>query len=86
MKKKEISVRQYAFETKNLYDASEEFLEETTPLIGYIVHSFNTLEQLLNPAICQLINEHADAPGLLVIYKMNYAAKVDLFKRFLVEQ
>ena len=86
MKKKEIPVGQYAFETKNLDGASEEFLEKTAPLIGYIVHSFNTLEELLNSAICQLINERADAPGLLVIYKMSYTAKVDLFKRFLVEQ
>jgi hypothetical protein len=86
MKKKEMPVGQYAFETKNLDGASEEFLEKTAPLIGYIVHSFNTLEELLNSAICQLINERSDAPGLLVIYKMNYAAKVGLFKRFLVEE
>lgn len=86
MKKKEIPVGQYAFETKNLDGASEEFLEKTAPLIGYIVHSFNTLEELLNEAICQLINDRSDTFGLLVIYKMNYSAKVVLFKRFLIEQ
>ena len=86
MKKKEIPVGQYAFETKNIEGASEDFLEKTAPLIGYIVHSFNTLEELLNSAICELINNRADTIGLLVICRMNYAAKVDLFRRFLVEQ
>lgn len=86
MKKEEILVGQYAFEIKNLDGASEEFLEKTAPLIGYIVHSFNTLEELLNEAICQLISDRTDMFGLLVIYKMNYAAKVGLFKRFLIQQ
>jgi len=86
MKKKDILVGQFAFETKNLDGANEDFLEKTAPLIGYIVHSFNTLEELLNSAICQLFHDDADSTGLLVIYKMNYAAKVDLFKRILVTQ
>jgi hypothetical protein len=45
MKKKIIPINQYAFETKNLEGASDESLEETAPLIGYIVHSFNTYLQ-----------------------------------------
>lgn len=85
MKKKEISIQQYAFQTTNLSGASEDFLEETAPLIGYIVHSFNTLENLLNESLCNLINERSDAQGLLVIYNMNYSSKVDMFKRFLLE-
>ena len=85
MKKRKIVVGQYAFETKNLEGASEEFLKKTAPLIGHIVHSFNTLEDFLNSAICQLISNRSDGPGLLVIHKMNYSAKVELFKRFLVD-
>ncbi len=81
MKKKYIPVGQYAFEGKNLDGPSDEFLEKTAPLIGYIVHRFNTLEDLLNAAICEWINEHSDSLGLIVIHKMNYAGKVDLLKR-----
>jgi len=83
MKKKEILIEQYAFSTKNLEGATETFLEETAPLIGYIVHSFNSLEELLNSAICELFCDDDDSLGLLIIYRMNYAAKVDLFRRIL---
>ena len=86
MKKKIIPINQYAFETKNLEGASEEFLEETAPLIGYIVHSFNTLEELLNSAICELFFDDYDGYGLQIIYRRTYADKVDLFKRVLLEQ
>lgn len=83
MKKKEIPIQQYSLEGKNLDGASEDFLNKTAPLIGYIVHSFNSLEELLNESICNLINERTHSPGLIVIHKLNYSAKVDLFKRFL---
>jgi len=86
MKRKDIPINQYAFETKNLEGANEEFLEKTAPIIGYIVYSFNTLEELLNSSICELLFDRADTIGLQVIYKRSYAEKVDLFKRFLIEQ
>jgi len=82
MKKKDVPVEQYASMTDNLEGASEAFLDESAPLIGYIVHSFNDLEELLNSAVCQIINERTDVPGLVVIQKLSYSAKVDLFKRF----
>ena len=85
MKKKEIPVGQYSFETKNLDGASEDFLEKTAPLIGYIVHRFNTLEETLNDAICDLFHDDCHTTGLLVICNMNYSQKVDLFKRILTE-
>ncbi len=86
MKNKDVPVGQYAFETKNLDGPSETFLEETAPLIGYIVHRFNTLEELLNSAICEPFFDDCDRLGLLVIYKMNYGAKVDLFERLLSDE
>lgn len=86
MERKYIPINQFAFETKNLDGPSQEFLEKTAPLIGYIVHSFNTLEELLNAAICELFIDDMDWIGLHVIYKRNYADKVDLFKRLLLEQ
>ena len=85
MKKRIIAVNQYAHETKNFEGASDEFLEETAPLIGYIVHSFNTLEELLNSAICELFFDDYDGYGLQIIYKRTYADKVDLFKRVLLD-
>jgi len=85
MKKKDVAINQNAFETKNLDGPNEEFLEKTAPFIGYIVHSFNTLEELLNRSICELFADDYDGIGLQVIYKRNYADKVDLFKRFLAE-
>lgn len=84
MKTKKVILKQYIYETKNLDGPTQEFLDETAPLIGYLVHSFNTLEEELNSKICSLINERADEPGLLVIYKMNYSAKVDLLDRYLI--
>jgi hypothetical protein len=86
MKNRDVPVGQYSFETKNLEGPSEAFLDETAPLIGYIVHAFNSLEELLNSAICELFFDDCDRLGLLVIYKMNYAAKVDLFERLLSDQ
>ena len=82
MKKKDIPVEQYASMTDNIEGASEEFLDESAPLIGYIVHSFNDLEESLNSVLCQIINDRTDVPGLVVIQKLSYSAKVDLFKRF----
>ncbi len=84
MKKKKIQFQQYIFEGTNTEGANEEFLDKTAPLIGYIVHSFNTLEQLLNNALCDLFHDDMHDLGLIVICKMNYSAKVDLFKRFLI--
>lgn len=86
MNKKTLPINQYAFETKNLEGPTEDFLDKTAPLIGYIVHSFNTLEEMLNSSICGLLFDDYDGYGLQVIYKRSYADKVDLFKRMLLEQ
>jgi hypothetical protein len=85
MKRKIVPINQYAFETKNLEGPADEFLERTAPLIGHIVYSFNTLEEMLNSSICELLFDDYDGFGLQVIYKRSYADKVDLFKRILLE-
>ena len=61
---------------------SEAYLDATLPLIGLIVMSFNGLESSLDSALCEIFTERTDSIGLIVLHKMNYAAKVDLFKRF----
>ena len=43
---------------------------------------FNSLEKSLDSFICEIVSDRSDAPGLIVIQKLMYAAKVDLFKRF----
>lgn len=63
-------------------DRAEEYLDESLPLIGLVVMYFNSLEKSLDSLICEIISDRTDAPGLIVIQKLMYAAKVDLFKRF----
>lgn len=61
---------------------AEEYLDESLPLIGLVVMYFNSLEKSLDSFICEIVSDRTDAPGLIVIQKLMYAAKVDLFKRF----
>lgn len=83
MKTKKLKTKQFIFDTQDSDGATDHFLEATAPLIGYIVHGFNSLEQLLNSTICNLIHEGADTPGLIVLEKLNYSMKVDLFERYI---
>jgi len=63
-------------------DKAEEYLDESLPLVGLVVMYFNSLEKSLDSFICEIISDRSDVPGLIVIQKLMYAAKVDLFKRF----
>ncbi|HEX9600469.1 MAG TPA: hypothetical protein VF985_03170, partial [Mariniflexile sp.] len=60
----------------------EKYLDEIFPLIGLLVMYFNGLEQWLNKYICEIFTDRSDSTGLLVLHKMSYSTKVDLFKRF----
>lgn len=63
-------------------EKAEEYLDDSLLLIGLVVMYFNSLEKSLDSFICEIISDRSDAPGLIVIQKLMYAAKVDLFKRF----
>lgn len=63
-------------------DRAEAYLDESLPLIGLVVMYFNSLEKSLDSFICEIISDKSDMPGLIVIQKLTYSAKVDLFKRF----
>lgn len=63
-------------------DRAEAYLDESLPLIGLVVMYFNALEKSLDSLLCEIISDRTDAPGLIVIQKLMYSAKVDLFKRF----
>ena len=63
-------------------EKAESYLVESLPLVGLVVMYFNTLEKSLDAFLCEIISHRAEAPGLIVIQKLMYAAKLDLFKRF----
>lgn len=63
-------------------DKVEEYLDSSLPLIGLIVMYFNGLEQSLDSIICQIFTDRSDSTGLIVLHKMTYSTKVELFKRF----
>ena len=60
----------------------DKILEPIMHSIGYVVLHFNALEQSLNHIICNIFSDRSDTTGLIVLHKMTYANKVDLFKRF----
>ncbi|WP_299491824.1 hypothetical protein [uncultured Shewanella sp.] len=63
-------------------DKAEEYLDDALPSIGLIVMYFNSLESWLDSILCENFTDRTDSTGLIVLNKMNYAAKVDLLKRF----
>ena len=81
MKKVDRQLGQYIFDNPDFKGTPIDFFVETAPLIGFIVHSFNSLDGLLNSTICELINDRTDQPGAVVIYKLPFSSKVDLFCR-----
>lgn len=61
---------------------AEDYLDEALPSIGLIVMYFNSLESCLDSILCENFTDRTDSSGLIVLNKMNFAAKVDLLKRF----
>ncbi|MDK9715588.1 MAG: hypothetical protein OEL86_16040 [Sulfuritalea sp.] len=73
---------QYLFHDTEDEEKAEAYLEESLPLIGVVVMSFNSTEKLLDSLLCELLSDRTDAIGLIVLQKLNFSAKVDLFRRF----
>jgi hypothetical protein len=63
-------------------EKAEEYLDNALPSIGLIVMYFNSLESSLDSVLCENFTDRTDSTGLIVLNKMNYSSKVDLFKRF----
>ncbi len=78
--KRKTKLGQYLNENK-WGNIPEDFLEETAPLIWYIVQDFNLLDERLNEIICEFISSRSHHIWAAVIYKMHFTAKVDLFYR-----
>lgn len=82
MKTKLKEFSQYLSHEVDDEDKAQEYLDNALPLIGLIVLYFNALESELNSVLCENFTDRTDSTGLIVLNKMNYSAKVDLFKRF----
>lgn len=63
-------------------EKAEEYIDEALSSIGLIVMYFNSLESCLDSILCENFTDRTDSTGLIVLNKMNFSAKVDLFKRF----
>jgi hypothetical protein len=77
---------QFLREEVRYEETSQDFLDKTAPLIGYIVHSFNRLEIALDDLICQFISSKADLFGAAAICGMSYSQKTELFSRLIREK
>ncbi len=82
MKSKTTQFIQYLSHEIEDEDKSEAYLDESLPLIGLVVMYFNGLEKSLDSFLCETVSDRTDSPGLIIIQKLSYSAKVDLFKRF----
>lgn len=82
MKQKTKIFEQHLYHEIEDEEKAEEYLDNSLPLIGLIVMYFNGLEKSLDSIICQIFTDRSDSTGLIVLHKMSYATKVDLFKRF----
>jgi hypothetical protein len=82
MKTKKEQFVQYLSHYIENEEEAERYLDKCLPLIGYITMWFNGLEQSLDNIICQIFTDRTDSTGLIVLHKMRYSSKVDLFKRF----
>jgi hypothetical protein len=83
-KKENRQLGQYIFDNHDFDGTPDDFLELTAPLIGYLVHTFNSLDERLNSAICMRINDRTDEPGAIIIHKMSFSSKVDIFNNLVV--
>lgn len=85
MKQKQRQLGQYIGSNHDFDGSIDDFLEETAPYIGRVVHSFNSLDSCLNSTLCELIFDRADSKGAIIIHKMSFSEKVDLFYRLVRE-
>jgi len=82
MKQKKKVFIQHLYHEIEDEEKAEEYLDNSLPLVGQIVMYFNGLEKSLDRIICEIFTDRTDSTGLIVLHKMNYSTKVDLFKRF----
>ena len=82
MKKKVKTFEQHLYHDIEEPDEGLRYKEAAMPLIGAVVLYFNGLEKDLDSILCEIFTDRTDSVGQIVLHKMNYSTKVDLFKRF----
>ena len=82
MKQKKKLFQQHLYHEIEDEIKTEEYLSKSLPLIGLVVMNFNGLEKSLDKIICEIFTDRTDSTGLIVLHKMTYSTKTDLFKRF----
>ena len=82
MKIKHKEFEQHLYHEIEDEDKVEEYLDTLLPLIGIIVMYFNSLEKELDSFLCEIFTDRTDSTGMIVLHRMNYSLKVELFKRF----
>ncbi len=82
MKQKKKIFEQHLYHEIEDEEKTEEYLDTSLPLIGFVVMYFNGLEKALDSIICEIFTDRTVSTGLIVLHKMSYSTKVDLFKRF----
>lgn len=86
MKTKKSFVGQYKYEGLGEIDESEQYVQDILPLIGEIILNFNGLESDLESCLCEIISDRSDTKGLIVLNKMMFATKIDLYDRFVTDR
>jgi hypothetical protein len=82
MKSKLVNFQQHLYHDIDDEEKAEEYLGELLPIIGSVIVYFNGLESDLDSVLCEHFTDRTDSIGLIVLNKMTYSSKVDLFKRF----
>ena len=82
MKSKKVPFQQHLYHEIEDEDKAAEYAEKLEASIGAVVMHFSGMESNFNSALCEMFTDRTDSTGLIVLHKMNYLAKVDLFKRF----
>lgn len=73
---------QYLSHDVNDEEKAEEYLDNALPFIGLVVMYFNSLEITLDSILCENFTDRTDSTGLIVLNKMSFSSKIELFKRF----
>ncbi|MGL6552313.1 hypothetical protein ACSZNL_03015 [Aeromonas jandaei] len=82
MKSKFTAFEQHLYHDIENDEKTEVHLDNVLSYIGLVVMYFNSLESDLDSVLCEHFSDRTDSPGLIVLNKLNYSAKVDLLKRF----
>ena len=82
MKSKRVRFQQHLHHEIEDRDKAEGIIDDLIYSVGLVVMYFSGMESDFDSALCEMFTDRTDSMGLLVLHKMNYSAKVELFKRF----